>query len=99
MATEQLFRRFEITCGEEQKETLLALINKKGLSRQELMLILKSMRVRSDGEGSLSSELTALETRVQSLENNATAVSFSHGSVDFPKFVRAVENDMWRLKL
>lgn len=48
MAKEQLFRRFEITCGEEQKETLLALINKKGLSRQDLMLILKSMRVRSD---------------------------------------------------
>ena len=48
MATEQLFRRFEITCGEEQKEAILALINKKGLSRQDLMLILGSMRIRPD---------------------------------------------------
>ena len=48
MATEQLFRRFEITCNEEQKEAILALINKKGLSRQDLMLILGSMRIRPD---------------------------------------------------
>lgn len=28
MAKEQLFRRFEITCGEEQKEAILALWDK-----------------------------------------------------------------------
>lgn len=54
MNNEPLYRRFEITCGEEEKKALLTLIDKKGLNRLDLMLILKSMRVSSDFDKSQS---------------------------------------------
>lgn len=48
MGNESIFRRFKVTCGEEEKKALLDLISKKGLTRQDLTLILKSMRINPD---------------------------------------------------
>lgn len=42
-----IFRRFELTCGEEQKKAFLALVKQKGLNHEDLMLILRSVKIRS----------------------------------------------------
>ena len=47
---EHEWRRFEIICGEEQKKTFLALLNKKGLTREDLLLILKSVKIRQSAD-------------------------------------------------
>lgn len=42
-----LWRRFKLTDDDRQKEAFLALVKRKGLTREDLMLILKSVKIRS----------------------------------------------------
>lgn len=42
-----LWRRFKLTGDDRQKEAFLALVKRKGLTREDLMLILKSVKIRS----------------------------------------------------
>lgn len=42
-----LWRRFILIGDKKQEKALLALMNRKGLTREDLMLILKSVKIRS----------------------------------------------------
>lgn len=41
-----IWRRFELLADGEQKKAFLTLLNKKGLTREDLMLILKSIKIK-----------------------------------------------------
>lgn len=44
---EPIFRRFKLLCKGAQKKAFLALIKQKDLTREDIMLILRSVELRS----------------------------------------------------
>lgn len=42
---EPIFRRFKLLCEGEQKKAFLALVKRKGLTREDLILILRSVKL------------------------------------------------------
>lgn len=44
---EQIWRRFILIGDKKKEKALLALVKQKGLTREDLMLILKSLKIRS----------------------------------------------------